>query len=86
MRTKTILLYLLLAAVAFPQGERCTITGTVTDSSSAIIPGVRVSVRNIQTNSTSRAETNTAGIYYVTALPPGDYEVNADKTGFARRA
>ncbi|MBY0507104.1 MAG: carboxypeptidase regulatory-like domain-containing protein [Bryobacteraceae bacterium] len=71
-----------MTTAAYPQGERCTITGTVTDSTSAIIPGVRVSVRNVQTNITSRAETNSAGIYYVPALPPGDYEVNADKTGF----
>ena len=34
----------------FAQGERATISGTVTDTSQAVVPGVAITVRNVDTN------------------------------------
>lgn len=71
-----------LTLPAFGQGERATVTGTVSDSTGAVIPGTAVSIRNTQTNVTLKTETNTVGIYYLPALPPGQYDVTAEKQGF----
>src|SRR5260370_3872213 len=70
------------AVSLFAQGERATVTGTVADATRAIVPGVSVSIRNIRTNVTLRTETNSAGLYYLPALPPGEYELTAEKAGF----
>src|SRR5262245_13697027 len=53
----------LLATAAFPQGERATITGTVTDTTQAIIAGARVTLRNVATNIATTTESNAAGVY-----------------------
>lgn len=66
----------------FAQGERASLTGTVTDTTQAVIPEVTISIRNIATNIITRSQTNAQGIYYVPALPPGSYELTAEKQGF----
>ena len=75
----------LLAATAFPQGERATITGTVTDTSQAIIPGTRVTLRNAGTNIVTQGVSNAAGIYVFPALTPGTYDVTFERDGFRTR-
>src|SRR5690349_4850946 len=75
----------LLASPAFPQGERATISGTVADASQAIIPGVKVTLKNVATNITSTTESNSSGIYVFPSLTPGTYELNFEKQGFRSR-
>jgi Carboxypeptidase regulatory-like domain len=75
----------LLAPAAFPQGERATISGTVSDTSQSIIAGARVTLRNVNTNISATTESNTAGIYVFPALNPGTYEVTFEKQGFRPR-
>jgi hypothetical protein len=58
------------------------ITGTVTDSSGAAIPGAKVAVRNIATNVGSATETTSSGDFTVPALPVGTYELRVEKQGF----
>src|SRR6516162_7973669 len=67
---------------AYPQGERATISGTVTDSTQALVEGAAVTVRNVDTNVTSRATSNSSGLFVIPALPPGTYELTAEKQGF----
>ena len=70
------------AAVAFGQAERATVTGTVADSSGSIVVNADLSIKNVATNITTRTKTNSAGIYYLPALPPGRYEMRAESQGF----
>jgi hypothetical protein len=72
-----------LGSLLFAQGERTTITGTVADSSKAIIPGAAVTIRNTATNIESRTTTNNDGLYYITSLPPGTYDLSVEKQGFS---
>ena len=60
------------------------ITGTVTDASSSVIPSVAVTVRNTDTGTERRTETNGSGLYNAAFLAPGNYEIEASKTGFAK--
>lgn len=85
MRTIQIALFALLtlfSPAALAQGERATVTGTVSDSTGAIIPDAAVAIRNTETNVTTRTTTNSAGLFYAPALPPGLYEVTTNKQGF----
>ncbi len=64
------------------QATAGTILGTVTDSSGAVIPDAMVQVRNVGTGATQTTSTDSQGRYRVPDLPPGDYEVQAAKSGF----
>lgn len=81
----SVLLPVLFVSAAFAQGERATITGTVSDTSQAIIAGARVTLRNVATNISSTTESNAAGIYTFPALNPGTYDVTLEKEGFRTR-
>jgi Carboxypeptidase regulatory-like domain/TonB dependent receptor len=59
-----------------------TITGTVTDSSQAVIPGVAVTVTNVDTGVAHSYKTNDAGFYVAPFLQPGHYTVNATASNF----
>src|SRR3954465_1812517 len=82
MRTTWILLLTLLASLAFGQTERTSITGTVTDQSKAALDNASVTIRNVATNITNKTTTNSAGLYFITSLPPGTYELTVEKSGF----
>src|SRR5579859_7427971 len=73
-------LALLSAAVLFAQ--MATVTGVVTDSAQAVMPAVAVAVRNVDTNITRTIQTNKEGYFTITNLPPGKYELIAEKEGF----
>jgi Carboxypeptidase regulatory-like domain/TonB dependent receptor-like, beta-barrel len=73
---------LLMVAICLGQGERGSISGTITDESGAIIPGAQVSATNVSTNVSNEAETAQSGTYHIPALPPGIYKLIAAKQGF----
>lgn len=58
------------------------ITGQVTDSSGAIIPGAQVTISNEGTSATRTTVTNESGLYTAPLLPPGAYTVRAEAAGF----
>src|ERR1022692_450764 len=68
--------------VLYAQGELASITGEVTDSAQAIMPGVKITVRNVDTNVGRTMETNAEGYFTITNLTPGNYELTAEKEGF----
>jgi Carboxypeptidase regulatory-like domain len=84
MTLLSILICLLLGTVgpAFAQTSNAEVSGLVTDSSGASVPGVKVTVVNTNTNVTVAAETNESGVYVVSQLVPGVYKVTITKTGF----
>ncbi len=59
-----------------------TITGTVTDSSGAVLVGVQVTARHGETGATRTGETGAEGRYVLPAMPVGVYELRAEHTGF----
>lgn len=61
-----------------------TISGRVTDTTGAVIPGVEVTIANEQTGVRRTVVTNDAGLYTATQLPVGIYSVSASLTGFKR--
>ncbi|MGB8732701.1 MAG: carboxypeptidase-like regulatory domain-containing protein, partial [Candidatus Sulfotelmatobacter sp.] len=83
--TLCLTMLLLMTERLFAQGGATgTILGTVTDSSGAIIPNVRVTVTNTATNISFRTLTSSAGDYYASSLNPGTYTVSAEAKGFQK--
>ena len=60
------------------------VTGTVTDSSGALIPGAAVTVTNINTGQTAKTTTGSAGTYSTTGLLPGRYTITVTAAGFSK--
>jgi outer membrane receptor protein involved in Fe transport len=73
---------LLLAVSVSGQSTYGTITGTVTDPSGAVIPGVNVTVTNERSGEAFTRRTDSAGLYNVGTLLPGTYEIKAQPQGF----
>src|SRR5215475_11934940 len=67
---------------AFAQTFRGTILGTVTDSSGAAVPGVGVTIKNLDTGLTRNVGTSDDGTYSAPELPVGNYSVTVEKAGF----
>src|SRR5258707_15805711 len=72
----------LTAARLSAQGDRGIITGTVKDSTGAVVPGVRVTAIHLATNTSYKASTTTSGDFTVPALPVGNYQMRVENTGF----
>lgn len=75
-------LIFVMAALAMAQSPTGTLTGTAKDSSGGVVPGVTIHLRNVDTNETRQTVTNEVGLYRVSSLPRGTYEVKAEMTGF----
>jgi hypothetical protein len=60
------------------------ISGTIVDSSGAVVPDANVTVTNSATNATRTATSDASGFYTVTNLPVGTYTVMVERTGFKK--
>ena len=72
------------AATAFAQISTGKIVGLVQDSSGGVLPGVSITIRNVDTGTSRDAVTNDRGQYEVPGLQPGRYQVGAELQGFRR--
>jgi Carboxypeptidase regulatory-like domain/TonB dependent receptor-like, beta-barrel len=64
------------------QELRGRVQGIVTDSSGAIVPAAKVTLRNINTNVTTLRETSGTGQYVFDLVLPGSYELRVEVEGF----
>jgi hypothetical protein len=64
---------------------RASITGTVTDSSGAIVPGAQVTLKDNQTGKVLTSTSNESGVYNFNALPPDSFTLTATMAGFATK-
>lgn len=82
----TVLLLGLLALAAAPaaaQGEASgTIIGVITDAQGGVLPGVSVTLRNVDTGAVRTAVTEGDGAYRLPGLLPGRYDLTAELAGF----
>src|SRR5687767_3112784 len=79
-----LLVALLFVSVAAAQTDRGTITGTVTDSSGAVLVGAKVTVVNSATGSSVETSTSGAGLFTVPQLTVGVYRVTIEQAGFKK--
>src|SRR5205823_1049887 len=85
MRLLTITLVLLIALTVGAQvGNEGAVEGTVLDPSRAAIPGATITIRNLRTGGSFACMTNDEGLFRFLVLPTGEYEVTAERVGFAK--
>jgi hypothetical protein len=72
----------LLAPAAFAQGTNASITGIITDASGGVIPNATVTATNTATGVARSVTTNEAGVYTISPLIPGSYDVKVTTSGF----
>jgi Carboxypeptidase regulatory-like domain len=78
-------LLLTLLAIAIPvsaQTPSGDISGTVADASGLPMPGVTLTLTNQATNVARVVQTNEVGLYVISAIPPGTYDLKAELVGF----
>ncbi len=71
------------AAPAFAQQTTGNINGRIVDAQGAAVPGVTVTARAVQTGFVRTDVSDGEGLYRLTALPVGSYEVTAELSGFS---
>jgi hypothetical protein len=74
----------LAAAPVSAQVLKGQILGVVSDQSGALVPGVKITILETRTNFQRTSETNDTGNFFFVNLDPGDYRVEAEKTGFSK--
>jgi hypothetical protein len=72
------------AATAHAQATTGELTGRITDSAGAVVPGVTVTLSSSETGLVRSAVTNESGEYLFVSVPPGRYTVAAELAGFKK--
>jgi hypothetical protein len=79
-------LVILLFTASLSQAQfRASIQGVVTDPQGAVVSGASLTLKNEQTNQTLTATSDDNGIYNFNALPPSQYSLTVEKTGFKKK-
>ena len=69
---------------AFAQSDRGTVTGTVSDTTGAVIPGVSIAATNVENGGRYETVSTETGNYTLGQLPSGQYQLTAELPGFKR--
>jgi len=83
LSTLLALLSVVLALPAVAQFDTGTISGSIIDSSGAVIPRATVTVTNVDTSYSKTLQSDSGGNYTASALPFGNYMVTATASNFA---
>ena len=83
-RLRQFVLSLALALTGVPTAfaQTAQITGRITDSSGAVMPGASIAVTNVATGADRHASANQDGYFTVPLLLPGEYRVTVEQKGF----
>ena len=90
MKTSRVLRIVFLSIVlgcvgpAFSQSSTGSISGTVTDQNNAVVLGATVFGKNTETGFVRSAVTNSSGLYRLTDIPSGPYEITIEAASFRK--
>ena len=78
-----LVLLLFTSGPILAQENTAALSGTITNQSGAVVPNAKVSAKNLATGQSTDAQADSAGLYSIANLPPGDYEVSVSAEGFS---
>jgi hypothetical protein len=78
----TLFCCLLIAAGAFAQSDRGTITGTISDPAGAVIASAKIEAKNTETGAQYQTESTATGNYTLAQVPAGIYSLSVSISGF----
>jgi len=78
----SVLMLFVVAGLCYGQNNDASLSGTVTDTTGAAIPGATLTLTNQATGLSRIAKTDAAGGYNITAVSPGTYNLSASAAGF----
>src|SRR5436190_8512039 len=82
-RTLVVALLIVLSTAALgAQNIGATLQGLITDAQKAVLPGVTVTITNVDTGVVRTVVTDSTGWYRAAALMPGAYQMSMELTGF----
>ena len=85
MRSFLVVICLLVSSlVLLAQGDRGTITGTVSDPAGALVASAAIQAKNVDTGAIYPTESTATGNYTLSQLPAGTYELTATVAGFKK--
>ena len=82
--TLWVLVCLVIAAPAAAQVTTAELAGTVTDSSGGVVADAKLTLANPDTGFSREVTTDSGGTYSMTLLPPGNYSLSAEASGFRK--
>src|SRR5437763_6985299 len=83
--TAIVVLATLETCLVFAQTSTATILGVVRDTTGALVPGVSISVKHVDTGLTRDVIANESGGYNMPLLPVGAYELTTTMPGFKQQ-
>jgi Carboxypeptidase regulatory-like domain len=75
----------LASGLVFGQGSSAAISGLVRDTTGAVLPGVNITAKNVDSGLTRTTISSENGGYNLPALPVGPYELTTDLPGFKQQ-
>src|SRR5262249_37331574 len=67
---------------SYGQVDTATLSGTVSDTTGAVVPEASVTIKNVATTTAEKTQTNASGDYIFPHLRPATYELKVEKAGF----
>ena len=84
MTARFACLFVLLSVCASAQYERAALTGVVQDPHGRAVPGARVQASQTETGTVRTVLASSSGVFFIGALPLGDWELTAEAPGFRK--
>src|SRR5215469_11852331 len=78
-----LFLLVVVNAVLAQSASTGALTGTVTEPTGAVVQNAKITFRNYATNETLTATSGQDGLYRLSLLPPGEYELTVEAAGFS---
>ena len=62
-----------------------TLQGTIKDEKGSVVPGAKVTARNLATGVERTTQSDSDGAYQIASLPVGSYSIGVEAAGFKRQ-